>query len=123
MRKSLLFLLIFFLASDLLIAQQASSAEVRSEENEELIHAFHDRIVSSISKTEIPIEIKNTIQSGEYRRWDIKEAYCIIGSGGRLEGQADFIIIINRKDEYFALYFNQNAKLIRQEKVDEVEPN
>jgi hypothetical protein len=115
MRKLLLVLLMIFPSLTTLFAQEEQQQMVVDND---AARAFNGRVVSVINSSEIPSEIYFAIKNGEYKRWEIEEAYRIYNRVENSDGQASYIIIINRKEEKLALYYNSNGKLIRQEKVE-----
>jgi hypothetical protein len=97
-------------------------AEVQQDDNSEPdAHAFNGRAVTPIDKEELPSGIQRMIATGEFRRWEVEEAYRIHGGAGRSDGQASYIVVVKRKEDRFALYYDADGRLIRQELMDFVE--
>ncbi|MBA3899191.1 MAG: hypothetical protein H0X62_03120 [Bacteroidetes bacterium] len=94
------------------IAQDIENSQAGQEQGAQ---AFHGRVVAQVDSDELPESVKRMISSGEYRKWDIEEAYQIHGGAGRANGQASYIVVVKRRDDRFALYYDQEGKLIRQE--------
>jgi hypothetical protein len=114
MLKSLL--MIIFSAGLSAYSQQLPQDNAGSDETETT--AFHGRTVMPIELNELPDDVARVITAGEFRTWRSEEAYRIHGGSERAEGQASYIIVMVKRGERLALYFDENGRLIRQEKVE-----
>jgi hypothetical protein len=85
-----------------------------NELQEQEIQAFHGRTVSEMDKTELPYSVQRMFANSEFKKWEIEEVFRITGG---LEGQASYIIVVTKREDRFALYYNEDGKLIRQEMI------
>jgi hypothetical protein len=116
--KQILFSIIF---STYILAAvgQAENQQIKEESNQQTkVEAFQGRTVSQIEPAELPEGLQRTISLSEFSKWEILEAYQIHESAGQLQGQASFILVVKRRETLFALYYDLESRLIRQELMD-----
>jgi hypothetical protein len=105
-------LTLFFVVFSITASAQENIVIDENDLQEQEIQAFHGRTVSEMDKEDLPYPVQRMIANSEFRKWDIVEVFRITGG---LEGQASYIIVVSRRDNSFALYYNEDGKLIRQE--------
>jgi hypothetical protein len=102
----------------------ALALNVNAQENNENIipapeigeeQAFNGRYVSQLEPSELPEMVQRMVSIGEFRKWDIREVYEIHESASQNPGEANYILVVSRRDSLFALYYNLEGRLIRQE--------
>lgn len=115
--KTVLFLLSLLFSSTFLLAQTEDiDLEPKEEEN-----AFHDRkTVSKINADELPEGIQRVFSNGEFKKWEIEEVYQIHIEEKNSQGNSSYIIVVKRRFDRFALYYDSSGKLIRQERMEEI---
>ncbi len=116
--KAVFTLLMLVFSSSFLMAQTPDNSDIETQEEE---NYFHDRkIVSKINANELPEGIQRVISNGEFKKWDIEEAYKVNMDECNADGQSSYIIIVKRRFDRFALYYDSLGKLIRQERMEEL---
>lgn len=114
--KTIFFVLTFILSSSFLVAQNSDNIEQKEEEN-----TFEDRkTVSKINADELPEGIQRVLSNGEFRKWDIEEVYMVHLEEGIDKGDSSYIVVVKRRFDHFALYYDSSGKLIRQERMEEI---
>ncbi|HET6243317.1 MAG: hypothetical protein H0V01_02005 [Bacteroidetes bacterium] len=114
--KQMLFLLVFVFSFPFLKAQN-SNESIDFEQKEK---TFDDRkAVIRINADELPEGVQRVVSNGEFRKWEIEEVYrvnCEVGD----KGDSAYILVVKRRLDRFALYYDSSGKLIRQERMEEI---
>ncbi|MDQ3192743.1 MAG: hypothetical protein M3Q58_14205 [Bacteroidota bacterium] len=116
--KVVFFILMLVFSSLFLRAQNSDNIEAQPQQEE---NTFHERkTVSKINANELPEGIQRVISNGEFKKWDIEEAYKVNFDECNEDGQSSYIIVVKRRFDRFALYYDSLGKLIRQERMEEL---
>ncbi len=67
--------------------------------------------METIEIDKLPNEVQQTLQTEQFKDWNIEEAYEIE------EGVGDYAVKVKRGDEARMLHFSEDGNLIRQEEV------
>ncbi len=68
--------------------------------------------MTTIDREDLPNEVQTTLQTEEFREWEIEQAYEIE------EGVGDYAVRVKRGEETKILHFSEDGKLVRQEDVE-----
>ena len=68
--------------------------------------------MSQIDKEELPENIQTSFESGEFRGWEIEQAYEV------KEGESDYAVKVKRGEETKLLHFDNEGNLVKQEELE-----